>query len=294
MHQKKFSNIINKISLPSANQVNVKLTVVEVTKDFTDNLGIDWSSLTLSSMINGGADFNSAGTFNLLGFKGGFDARNISTVINAINNDSIAKIMAQPNLTVLSGETASFLVGGEIPIVSQDKNGSSSVQYKEYGIKLNVAAKVENSKKIKLFIGNELSDISGSYAFNENKIPTLRTRRENSTIELADGDSFAIGGLLSEKDEENLSKIPFIGDIPILGALVRDAKTNKSKTDLVVFATVNLVKPTPSQSAVVMLPTYRKSSVEQLFFNTGGGGSWEKGSLNREVSNFLDEGGFAK
>ncbi|MNC13769.1 Type II secretion system protein D precursor [compost metagenome] len=269
------------------------MTVVEVSKQFTDNLGIDWSSLTLDSIITGGTSVNNPGVFNLLGFKGGFDAANISTVINAINNDSIAKVLAQPNLTVLSGETANFLVGGEIPIIIQDKD-STSVEYKEYGIKLNVAAKVDSRKKIKLFIDNELSSIAGSYGSNIYQIPTLHTRRSNSTIELADGDSFAIGGLLSEEDRETLSKIPFIGDVPILGALARHATTERKKTELVVFATVNLVKPSSSKSNTpVALPKYRKKSVENIFFNVGDSNLREN-HLHNDASNFLDKGGFAK
>lgn len=293
MHSKLYDNVINHIELPSANQVNVKLTVVEVSKQFTDNLGIDWSSLTLDSIISGGASINNPGVFNLLGFKGGFDAANISTVINAINNDSIAKVLAQPNLTVLSGEAANFLVGGEIPIVIQDKD-STTVEYKEYGIKLNVAAKVDSRKKIKLFINNELSSIAGSYGSNIYQIPTLHTRRSNSTIELADGDSFAIGGLLSEEDRETLSKIPFIGDVPILGALARHATTERKKTELVVFATVNLVKPSSSKgNTPVALPKYRKKSVENIFFNVGDSNLREN-HLHNDASNFLDKGGFAK
>ncbi|EOH3640162.1 tight adherence secretin RcpA, partial [Salmonella enterica subsp. enterica serovar Braenderup] len=176
MYRKVYDNIINRLQLPSSNQVNVKLTVVEVAKGFTDSLGIDWSSLTLNSIVGGGSAINPSGTFSLLGFKGGFDAKNISTVIQAINNDSLARVLAQPNLTVMSGESASFLVGGEVPIMVRD-NDSVTVSYKEYGIRLNVAAKVEKKQRIKLFVSNELSSVTGSYAFNEFQVPTLRTRK---------------------------------------------------------------------------------------------------------------------
>lgn len=125
-------------------------------------------------------------------------------------------MLAQPNLTVLSGESASFLVGGEIPIMVKDQD-SVTVQYKEYGIRLNITAKVEKRQKIRLYVSNELSSVTGSYAYNDYQIPTMRTRRSSSTIELADGDSFVIGGLLSEADKESLTKVPFIGDIPVLG-----------------------------------------------------------------------------
>lgn len=289
-----YDNVINRLTLPASNQVNVKLTVVEVSKEFTDNLGIDWSSLTLDSIITGGTAVNSTGVFNLLGFKRGFDAANISTVINAIKNDTVARVLAQPNLTVLSGESANFLVGGEIPIVVRDNDGVT-VQYKEYGIRLNIAAKVEKRDKIRLFVSNEISSTNGSYAFNDYQIPTLRTRRSSSTIELADGDSFAIGGLLSEEDKEALTKVPFIGDIPILGALARHSTTERSKNELVVFATVNLVKPAPvSSSNPMALPVYNRSSSESLFFGVGDDKRVREGRMSRDASSFMAQGGFAK
>lgn len=296
---KRYDNVINRLQLPSTNQVNVKLTVVEVSKEFTDNLGIEWSSLTLDSIINGsngknGISTNSPGVFNLLGFRRGFDAANISTLINAVKNDSIARVLAQPNLTVLSGESASFLVGGEIPIMVKDQE-SVTVQYKEYGIRLNITAKVEKRQKIRLFVSNELSSVTGSYAYNDYQIPTMRTRRSSSTIELADGDSFVIGGLLSEADKESLTKVPFIGDIPILGALARSSMTERNKSELVVFATVNLVKPQPESSAKnIPLPSFRRSSVEKLFFNVGVDQKMREDRLNNDAGRFLEQGGFAR
>ncbi|EJR0220672.1 type II and III secretion system protein family protein [Raoultella planticola] len=291
---KVYDNVINRLQLPSSNQVNVKLTVVEVSKEFTDNLGIEWSSLTLDSIISSGSSVNSPGMFNLLGFRRGFDAANISTLINAVKNDAIARVLAQPNLTVLSGESASFLVGGEIPIMVKDQD-SVTVQYKEYGIRLNITAKVEKRQKIRLYVSNELSSVTGSYAYNDYQIPTMRTRRSSSTIELADGDSFVIGGLLSEADKESLTKVPFIGDIPVLGALARSSMTERSKSELVVFATVNLVKPQAEAAARKMsLPSFRRSSVEKLFFNVGVDQKMREDRLNSDAGRFLEQGGFAR
>lgn len=295
-----YDNIINRLQLPSSNQVNVKLTVVEVSKQFTDNLGIEWSSLTLSSIIkNSGSgsssniQADSPGTFNLLGFRHGFDASNISTIINAVKNDEIARVLAQPNLTVLSGESASFLVGGEIPIMVKDRD-TTTVSYKEYGIRLNISAKVEKRQKIRLLIDNELSSVTGSYAYNDYQIPTLRTRRSSSTIEVADGDSFVIGGLLSEADRESLTKVPFIGDIPVLGALARHSTSDRNKTELVVFATVNLVKPQPKSSANIPLPAFRRTSADKLFLNVGVNEKVRENRLNSDAGRFLEQGGFAR
>lgn len=172
---------------------------------------------------------------------------------------------------MLSGEVATFLVGGEIPIViDSGGSSSSSVQYKEYGIRLNIGAKVNRSDKIRLYIANELSNVTGSYTYNSYSIPTINTRRTQSTIELADGDSFVIGGLLSESDRESLSKVPFVGDIPILGALARSSQTEREKSELVVFATVKLVKPvSANNSHQLPVPQFHKTSVDKLFLTLG-------------------------
>lgn len=262
-----YGNIIDKINVIQETQINVKLTFVEVSKEFTDALGIDWRSLTLESINGGGTAINDFGEFSLLGLKKGFDIHNIVTIIRAFNNDKLAKVLAEPNLSVLSGEAASFLVGGEIPVVTAGgKDNTSNVEYKEYGIKLSIGAKANNNKRIRLFIANEFSSISGTYSFNNYSIPTLRSRKASSTIDVGDGESFVIAGLITEQDEETLSKIPFIGDIPILGALARSTAVNRGKTELVVFATVNIVTP-KSSFEVVELPKFERTNTTNLFFN---------------------------
>lgn len=260
------SNIIDNIFVTEEYQVNVKLTFVEVSKEFSDSLGIEWRGLTLSSLIGGGSAVNSLGEFSLIGLKKGFDIDNITTVIKALKSDSIGKVLAEPNLSVLSGESASFLVGGEIPIVSTNQNGNASVEYKDYGIRLNISTKVNNDKRIRLYIDNEYSLVSGSYTFNEFKMPTLSTRKTSSTIDLADGDSFVLAGLISEQDEEQLSRVPFISDIPILGAFARSSSTNRKKTEMIVFATVNLITPKTSFDGV-KLPIFKRTDVINSFFN---------------------------
>ncbi|MCO6544840.1 MAG: pilus assembly protein N-terminal domain-containing protein [Gilliamella sp.] len=262
-----YNNIIDNIRVIEEYQVNVKLTFVEVSKKFTDSLGIEWQSLTLDSMSeSGGSTMNNVGEFTLLGLKKGFNIHNITTMIRAIKNDNLAKILAQPNLSVLSGESASFLVGGEIPIVTKNKDGESDVTYKEYGIKLNISTKVNNDKRIRLFINNEVSSVAGSYAFNDYNIPTLQTRKTSSTIDLSDGDSFVIAGLINEQDSETLSRIPFVSEIPILGALARSATSAREKSEMVVFATVNLVTPNNSFNGVE-LPMLERTDVINSFFN---------------------------
>lgn len=289
-----YDNIVDNIKVTEEYQVNVKLTFVEVNKDFTDALGIEWQGLTLGSMLGSAANTNPIGEFTLLGLKKGFDIGNITTIIRAIKTDRLAKVLAEPNLSVLSGESASFLVGGEIPIVSSDSNGSSNVMYKDYGIKLDISTKVNNDKRIRLFITNEFSSVSGSYAFNNYTIPTLSTRKTSSTIDLADGDSFVIAGLISEKDEEQLSRVPFISDIPILGALARSASTTRAKTEMVVFATVKLISPKNSFDNVE-LPMFERTDVINSFFNVNNNMNKQRSKtipISNESEKFISHMGF--
>lgn len=275
-----YKNVIDRIVVTEESQVNVKLTFVEVSKKFSDALGIEWSNLTIASQKGSGVESNSFGQFTLLGIKHGFDIGNITTVIRAIKNDELAKVLAEPNLSVLSGETASFLVGGEIPIVkSEGTNGSTSVEYKNYGIQLQIGARVNEDKRIRLVISNEYSNIAGSYQFNNYNIPTLTTRRTSSTIDVSDGDSFVIAGLIDEQDSEKLSRIPFLSEIPILGALARSTSTSRSKTELVIFVTVNLVSPKKSFDSVD-LPIFERTDSVNLFFNV-------KNNMSKQLKNSL-------
>ncbi|WP_392560894.1 pilus assembly protein N-terminal domain-containing protein [Orbus sturtevantii] len=295
LQKKLYDNIIDKIEVVQETQVNVKLTFVEVSKAFTNALGIEWQSLTLESMMKNESNINSVGEFTLLGLKKGFDINNITTAIRAIDSDKLAKVLAEPNLSVLSGETASFLVGGEIPILVASKdNEANTIEYKEFGIKLNIGAKVYNGKRIRLFVANEFSSLSGNYQYNDYNIPTLSTRKTSSTVDVADGDSFVIAGLINEKDSESLTKIPFLGDIPILGALARSTITQREKTELVVFVTVNLVTPNNSFNGVE-LPIFERTNSTNLFFNINSNFDKQKEKtlpISNESEKFVNYMGF--
>lgn len=269
-----YAGIINKIKLSQSNQVNVKLTIAEVTKDFTENIGINWSTIG-----------ESVGSFQL--FK--FNAKGISTLVHAINDDAIARVLAEPNLSVLSGENASFLVGGEIPIVNTTQN-STGINYKEFGIKLNIGAKVNDKKRIRITLNEEVSSIGKTFNVNGgDSYPSIRTRKAATTLELGDGESFILGGLISRNERESLKKIPLMGDIPLLGAFFRNAQTEQSQTELVVIATVNLVNPVAEKE--VELPDFMHTSTLERFFNFTHILEIKRQKVARE---FLRKGGFIK
>jgi pilus assembly protein CpaC len=244
-----WEGIIERIEVATVQQVNVKISVAQVTESFSQTVGVDWGSV-------GG----SVGEFVF----NQFEAADIGTLITALGNDDIAQILAEPNLTVLSGESASFLVGGEVPVVVSS-NSSINITFKEFGIRLDLTAKVLNQNKIRMQLFPEVSEVEKYVKAAGIEVPQLTSRRAMTTVELADGDSFILGGLMSSADFENMQKIPLVGDIPVLGAAFRKSVTERRRTELIIVATVNLVEP--MRPTDVQLPYIRKTSTLMRWLN---------------------------
>lgn len=269
----RWDGIINGITVAEAQQVNVKITVAQVTKEFNETIGIDWPSI--------GSGLQS---FKLFQYK----FNDLSSVITAIANDNIAEILAEPNLTVLSGESAEFLVGGEIPIITHD-NSQTDISFKPYGISLNLSAKVLNDKKIKLRLAPEVSAVEKMIKNNNFEMPQMITRRAETTVQLADGQSFMLGGLMSKDDQESLAKVPVLGDFPMVGPAFRKVSTRRTKTELVIIATVNLVKP--MKETDIRLPHMKKTHSLRRLFNVYD--SPVNDDLHHDVTtDFFDQAGF--
>lgn len=246
-----YAGVINNIEVVTPKQVNVKLSVAEVSHSFLEEFGIQYGS-------------QGAGAGVFVDQLTSFSASDIISVITAVGNDTVGQILAQPNLSVMSGETASFLVGGELPVVTV-VDGTTNVDYKEFGIRLELMAKVLEDDNIKLSLMPEVSSLDTQYTNETYNLPALKTRRARTTVQLADGKSFVLGGLLSTEDKESISKIPFVGDLPVLGALFRHTGTERTRTELIIVATVNLVQPVDEQ--VIQLPTMKKTTSLERFFN---------------------------
>ncbi|WP_374144856.1 type II and III secretion system protein family protein [Vibrio sp. NTOU-M3] len=247
-----FDQVINNLKVLTTEQINVKLTVAEVSSSFLSELGVSYSD----------AGSGESGRFvnKLLDFT----AQDIVSVISANGDDKIGQVLAEPNLSVISGEQASFLVGGEIPIAVRDADGIS-ITYKEYGVSLTMVAKVTDSENIRLTLLPEVSSLDETNKTSTGliSVPSLRTRRANTTVQLKDGQSFVLAGLLTSEERESLSRIPVLGDIPIIGALFSHTATNRSKTELIIVATVNLVDPVEPEN--IKLPSFRRTSdIERL------------------------------
>ncbi|MEO8713745.1 MAG: type II and III secretion system protein family protein, partial [Acetobacteraceae bacterium] len=167
-------------------------------------------------------------------------------------------ILAEPNLTAQSGETASFLAGGEYPIPIAQQNNTISIEYKQYGVSLAFVPTVISADRISLKVRPEVSQLSsqGAVAISNGNltlnIPALTVRRAETTVELGSGQSFAIAGLLSDNSTQNARGLPFLGELPILGALFRSTAYQRGQTELVIIVTPYLVRPVSSPTALTV------------------------------------------
>jgi pilus assembly protein CpaC len=252
---------VNMMASPVKNmsQVQLQVRVAEVSRNRLSDLGTSYGyqgssgsgtylnsgqgPSSLSSVTGGSMLGSLSPSLNLLVMGG-----NALAMIRALQTQGALRGLAEPNLIAMDGQQASFLAGGEfpVPIVQGGANGSSvSVVFKEYGVRLNFKPTIIDEDHIRLELEPEVStiDFSNGVKFDGFLIPALRTRRAKTAVELRDGQSFALAGLMDNNETRSLSKVPVLGDIPILGALFKSKSFQKNETELMFIVTAQLVKP---------------------------------------------------
>jgi len=181
----------------------------------------------------------------------GFENDNwdINNLIDALAADGLVTILAEPNLTALSGETASFLAGGEFPVPTDVSDGVASVEFKEFGVSLAFTPTILNNNRISMRVRPEVSELSdiGAINFGGIEIPGISTRRTETTVELASGQSFAIAGLRLDARRQDNDDIPGLGNIPLLGALFQQNRLEERQQELLIVVTPYVVAPTSTQ-----------------------------------------------
>jgi pilus assembly protein CpaC len=252
--------LVNKMTVEEPNQVNIRVRVAEVSRNVTKEFGINWNALFNNTHINFSlitSPFLATGaTANTLSFGATGTNYNVDSVIDALDQNGLITILAEPNLTALSGEPASFLAGGEFPVPSPQVSGTSSVpvitvEYKKFGVSLNFVATIHGNR-IDLHVAPEVSELSteGAITISGIQIPALTTRRADTTLELGSGQSFAIGGLLQNNVTQTVQKFPWLGDVPILGTLFRSNAFQRNESELVIIVTPYIVRPVSTASAL--------------------------------------------
>nr|WP_245436056.1 type II and III secretion system protein family protein [Mesorhizobium tamadayense] len=249
--------VVNNIKVAGSLQVNLSVRVAEVSRSAMKSLGINLSAFgqignfkvgLLSGRDSGSGAANGGGTAEI-GFDNG--AVNVGAVLDALAKEHIASVLAEPNLTAMSGETASFLAGGEFPIPVAQNNNQVSVEFRKFGVSLEFVPTVLSNNQINIHVKPEVSELSsqGAVQINGITVPAIATRRADTVVELASGQSFAIGGLIRRNTNNDISTFPWLGEIPILGALFRSSSFQKEESELVILVTPYIVRPgsTPNQ-----------------------------------------------
>ena len=257
--------IINSVSVMAPQQVLLEVRFIEISRTAGRELGVQWNTFgnpninVGNGVAAGGLPITSAAAVSAAGVLSGaspfgFLIANLSkggisadVAINALEQKGLARSLAEPNLVALSGDTASFLAGGEYPIPVSGSFGSVTVDYKKYGIGLAFTPTVLGRGLINLKIEPEVSQIDTTHTVsvsNGVSVPALTVRRASTTLELRDGQSFMLGGLLSTDNKNQIDQLPWLGSVPVLGTLFSSKSYQQNQTDLAIIVTPHLVRPT--------------------------------------------------
>lgn len=258
--------VTNLLTVDGSQQVMLKVRFVEVSRSVMKKLGLNFDLFSGDFSFTSGDTFlanpkalGGDGFFTLAGdafgagsLFGSAGSVSLLTMFEALETNGLAKTLAEPNLIALSGDTASFLAGGEFPIeVAQSGTSATgaaaiTIEFKEFGVSLAFTPTVLAGGLINLVVNPEVSALDFSVA--RNGVPGLTTRRAKTTVELRDGQAFAIAGLLQEDFQDAIRQVPVLGDIPVLGALLRSSQYQRKETELVIIVEPHLVKPAPAGS----------------------------------------------
>lgn len=286
--------VINLMTVTAGQQVMLRVRVGEMRRTALKNLGVNLQMInsgtngaialatgsgTAAVSMAGGLgpnfgiySFPTQGNTVPRGLIGGTYLNNhgngVSGVLDALERDGLFKVLAEPNLVAMSGEKAQFLAGGEFPIPVQADDGQISIKFKPFGVSVNFLPVVLNESRVRVQVEPEVSEISneGAIVINSIEIPAISTRRAKTTVELAPGESFMIGGLILDEMKSTIEQLPGVSEIPVLSALFRSTAYQREETELVLAITPYLVDP--MLSGDVKLPTdeFKPASVMESFF----------------------------
>ncbi|MDR5783792.1 type II and III secretion system protein family protein [Caballeronia sp. LZ065] len=297
--------LVNRMTVDRPLQVQLRVRITEVDRNVTQQLGINWQAMGnaagnfYSGLFSGRSIYNLSQPItsangsvtypvnlpsnNAYSILGAFKTNNVDirALVDALNQEGLLTVLAEPNLVALSGQTASFLAGGEFPIPVSQTNGAISVEFKQFGVKLDFTPTVLSDRRISLKVRPEVSqiDTTASVTTGGITVPGLSVRRADTTVELASGQSFAIGGLLQSNTTDVVSQVPGLGSIPVLGKLFSSTNYQNNKTELVIMVTPYLVEPTDPGRLRTPLDSLisPSSDVEYSFRRQNGGAPAQAG-----------------
>lgn len=249
--------VVNDMTVAGANQVNIRVRFAEVSRNQLLRYGITWDAFVNAGafsfgFISAGAPGGDAaeGASNAIGIGAGWNGSRVDILLEALQANGILTILAEPNITAVTGETASFLAGGEIPVpvpVTEDQVG---IEYKQFGVSLLFTPTLLPNGRISMRVRPEVSSLSTNGMVNiaNLQIPALQVRRADTTVEVGSGQTFAIAGLFQRNTSQEIDKAPVVGDFPILGELFKSKRFQRNETELVILITPYLVAPVEAPS----------------------------------------------
>lgn len=273
------SGVIDLLEMEHPSQIRLEAQIIEINSDYTKNLGIQYWSQTPGKNSNSGDSSGNPNTNITVGtaglFYGGEDfssARkhggwlgshiaNVNVTLQALINEGKARILSRPSITTMSGKTANILIGGRIPIPVSDGNGNVSIDWHEYGVKLNIEPVVDSEDKITSKVHAEVStlDYSHGVKIDSFSVPGIATREAESEVNVRSGMTMAIGGLINSEDAKIVSKIPLLGDLPIIGRFFRHTSNTRDKREVIILITPTLVADdTPAPMSQRMKESYEE------------------------------------
>lgn len=270
--------VVNLLRVDGVQQVMLEVRVAEMSRTALKRMGVNlfatFNNFTVYSFLNnltqlasdGSGDIEVTDRINsVMQYNSG--STNVMGFIDALKAHGLARVLAEPNLTCVSGESADFLVGGEVPIPIPGTFGTIAIEFKPFGIGLEFTPTVLSSGAINLQVSPEVSelDYTNALRYDGYEIPALSTRKASTVVDLADGQSFAIAGLISESLKENNHRFPVLGDVPILGSLFRSTDYLKNKTELVIIVTARLVKPIDMAKQTLPGQDYKEPSDYEFY-----------------------------
>lgn len=273
------SGVIDLLEMEHPSQIRLEAQIIDINSDYTKNLGIQyWSQTPGANSSSGSSTGNpnnniTVGTAGL--FYGGEDfsstrkhggwlgshVANVNVTLQALINEGKARILSRPSITTMSGKTANILIGGRIPIPVSDGNGNVSIDWHEYGVKLNIEPVVDSEDKITSKVHAEVStlDYSHGVKIDSFSVPGIATREAESEVNVRSGMTMAIGGLINSEDAKIVSKIPLLGDLPIIGRFFRHTSNTRDKRELIILITPTLVADdTPAPMSQRMKESYEE------------------------------------
>lgn len=278
-----FQSTVNSATYAGSAQVNIRVRFAEVSRSELLRYGVNWNALfnngtfsfgllTGGGLASGAAGGAAGGASNVISAGLTSGNVNIDAMLEALQSNGVLEVLAEPNITAMTGQTASFLAGGEVAVPVPVNREVVGIEYKPYGVSLLFSPTLLPNGRIALQVRPEVSSLMSTTTLDVNgyQVPSFRVRRADTRVEVGSGQTFAIAGLFQRESSQDMDKVPMLGDMPILGNLFRSKRFQRNETELVILITPYLVEPVKDRVVATPLDKQRAAATASASPRTGG------------------------